>query len=169
VRLNCFLIMAIVLTGCMSPRGFPPVGGIQNFDKVDDYVCRGAQPTHLAILNLGGSRVGAVLNLRNDPLPYEESACKEAGLVYTNISLSGLRAPSKAAMEKVQAELDRLIEAHGAVFVHCAFGCERTGIVVACYRIRHNGYTPQQALDEAEGYGMRGMFVGAKEFILHWK
>jgi len=35
------------------------------------------------------------------------------------------------------------------VFIHCNHGRDRTGTIVACYRIAHDGWTSKQAKDEA--------------------
>ncbi|MDZ4755784.1 MAG: dual specificity protein phosphatase family protein [Phycisphaerae bacterium] len=41
------------------------------------------------------------------------------------------------------------------VLVHCAAGTQRTGGVVACFRMLHQGWSRDDALREAERYGWR--------------
>jgi protein tyrosine phosphatase (PTP) superfamily phosphohydrolase (DUF442 family) len=113
-------------------------------------------------MNLGAK---SIVNLRDDPLPYEEDACLKAGIEYTNIPMGGLCAPSKSTMDSVQAEIDRLPK---PVFIHCRFGMERTGVTAACYQIRH-GVKPEIAYKEAKGRGMSGLYLNAKSLILSYK
>jgi len=40
------------------------------------------------------------------------------------------------------------------VFIHCQHGCDRTGTIIACYRIRHEQWSGKQALQEARHYGI---------------
>ncbi|HSC28090.1 MAG TPA: protein-tyrosine phosphatase family protein, partial [Vicinamibacterales bacterium] len=52
------------------------------------------------------------------------------------------------------------------VFVHCQRGAERTGVMVACYRIGMENWTPEQALDEMEAFRFRGLRFGhLKKFV----
>jgi protein tyrosine/serine phosphatase len=52
------------------------------------------------------------------------------------------------------------------VFVHCERGAERTGVMVASYRMSRDRWTPNQALDEMEAFRFRGLrFRHLKEFV----
>ncbi len=51
------------------------------------------------------------------------------------------------------------------VLVHCKKGADRTGVVIAIYRITHNGWTSQQAKAEANRYGMKPWQLGMKDYI----
>ncbi len=44
--------------------------------------------------------------------------------------------------------------ASGAVFVHCKRGADRTGMVIAVYRISHDHWDNRKALAEAKADGM---------------
>jgi protein tyrosine/serine phosphatase len=52
------------------------------------------------------------------------------------------------------------------VYVHCRQGHDRTAVVVACYRISHDGWTNARAKKEAELYGMAANQIAKKAFIL---
>jgi len=49
--------------------------------------------------------------------------------------------------------------------VHCAAGKDRTGTVVAAYRIAHQKWTNQQALAEAQQIGLHWWERGMKRYI----
>jgi protein tyrosine phosphatase (PTP) superfamily phosphohydrolase (DUF442 family) len=154
-------IMGLIVTGCVSPRGFPPTHGIQNLDRVTDTLSRGAQPTQEGITALKDAGVTRIINLRNDPLRFERERCAQLGIELIEIPLSGTKAPKPDDIEKALAAIQ---SAPGKVFVHCQFGCDRTGTVIACYRIR-SGWTNSDALREAEAYGMSELSCGMKAFI----
>ena len=166
ILLGC--LTAILLSGCTTQRGFPAVQGIQNMDKVDSQLYRGAQPNYAGLCVLKQLGVVKVINLRQpgDIWPLEETKCKELGLQYVNIPLPGLWSPTKEEMEHILKEVKA---ADGPVFVHCQYGCDRTGAVAACYRIRENKVSNRDALKEAEIFGMAAFEVKMKEFILHFQ
>jgi protein tyrosine/serine phosphatase len=51
------------------------------------------------------------------------------------------------------------------VFVHCQAGRDRTGTVVACYRILQCQWTTEQALREADEFRMSRLADQMKEFV----
>ncbi|MFN2514172.1 MAG: tyrosine-protein phosphatase [Pyrinomonadaceae bacterium] len=51
------------------------------------------------------------------------------------------------------------------VLVHCHKGADRTGVVIAIYRITHDGWTSEQAKAEANRYGMKPWQLGMKNYI----
>ncbi len=52
------------------------------------------------------------------------------------------------------------------VFVHCKRGADRTGTVIACYRINHDHWQNQKALTEAKYLGMSRLETAMRHFIL---
>jgi uncharacterized protein (TIGR01244 family) len=93
----------------------------------------------------------------------EERAVAAAGMRYVNVPLSDVHAPSDWQIAKVLALLDN---SAGPVFVHCRRGADRTGTVMACYRIAHDGWTNRRALEEAASYGMSWLEFGMQRYVL---
>jgi protein tyrosine/serine phosphatase len=54
------------------------------------------------------------------------------------------------------------------VFIHCKHGCDRTGTIIACYRIEHDHWSSQAALAEARRYGMSKLARGMRRFIIRF-
>ena len=115
--------------------------------RVDDHVYRGKQPTRQDIAGLAGSGVRTVLDLRGtvDHEKWEQQAVEAAGMKYVRIGLSGIFAPTDRQIDKILAVLED--PALGPVFVHCRRGADRSGVVIACYRI------VARPLDECAGNG----------------
>jgi protein tyrosine/serine phosphatase len=44
-------------------------------------------------------------------------------------------------------------------------GCDRTGTVIACYRIQHDGWDSRKSLSEAKTYGMRRREIFMKNLV----
>ncbi|HZV35464.1 MAG TPA: tyrosine-protein phosphatase [Verrucomicrobiae bacterium] len=150
-----------------GPRGLPPTEGITNFGRVNEFLFRGAQPDTAAIENLKRLGVKSIINLR---VPKEASTNEEAhahatGIVYTNVPLAGMGRPTDEQVAKILSLIDTLPK---PVFVHCKHGCDRTGTVVACYRIAHDHWTTADALNEAGTYGMSGLERGMREYIVNF-
>ena len=51
------------------------------------------------------------------------------------------------------------------VFVHCRLGQDRTGTIIACYRITHDGWNAADARKEAKTRGMSWTQIGMKNYI----
>lgn len=162
---SCLFAMLPILCGCATAlRGVAPTVGIGNYAAVSDQLHRGSQPDRDAIDQLARLGVRTILNLRmpHDAWSDEAAYARSKGLGFVQVPLSGWRAPKEEDIEKVLA----LISASLApVFVHCEHGADRTGLVVACYRIRKQGWPVERALEEAEKHGMSPFQVGMKNFI----
>jgi len=89
-----------------------------------------------------------------------------AGIRYVLVPLSGLAAPSPRDISKLLDLLDS--EANWPVFVHCQRGSDRTGTVIACYRIAHDHWDNRKALAEAQSFGMSRAEIAMRHFILHF-
>lgn len=156
----------LALAGCATQRGFPPSNGIQNYDEVTSVLWRGAQPSGVALEGLAKRGCIKVINLRGgDADPFEAFTCERLNMAYVHLPLSPIGAPSNGAIERALSEIDN---ARGPVFVHCQYGCERTGMVIACWRIRQ-GADPRDALKEALAHGMTPAEWPMKHFIRTFK
>jgi protein tyrosine phosphatase (PTP) superfamily phosphohydrolase (DUF442 family) len=131
------------------------IAGIPNFHVVNDAVLRGGQPTPAGLENLAAAGVKTILDLRNvgETPKYEKDLVERLGMRYVHVPLRGFHTPPEESMSKALAVLNN--NAEGPVFVHCKRGADRTGAVVACYRIQHDGLRNDQALTEARQLGMR--------------
>ena len=162
------LFLCVALSAAGATLGFPADEQIVNFHKVNASLYRGSQPNAAAIEWLRGEGVKSIINLRmaNDVWPGEAEVATARGILYTNIPLNSLSAPTRDQMKTVLAAIALLPK---PVFIHCQHGRDRTGTAVACYRIDRDGWSSQKALTEAEGYGLSPFELEMKQFIRHFK
>ena len=143
-----------------------PAPGVPNFHQVNERIYRGAQPNGEGWDSLAKLGVKTVIDLR----PESEHSCKAekgaveaVGMHYVNLPLSGVHAPSDKQISKALSLVD---DSASPVFMHCRRGADRTGTVIACYRITHDGWTNRRALHEAVSYGMSWIEFGMQRYVL---
>lgn len=138
-----------------------------NFMVVSPTVLRGSQPDEDALLLLQKAGVKLVVNLRHhsknsskpantysffrrhsddDEIDEEQEVCDRIGMKFLNISLDGINAP-------VFEDIDRFVnlfsdEANIPMYVHCLHGRERTGFMLAAYRVKVQNWTVDEAYKE---------------------
>ncbi len=161
-----FLALAASARAEGSPAATEPthVIGVENFHRVNGHVFRGAQPTRQGWVSLSKLGVKTVIDLRR---PVEHSTKKEqleveaAGMHYINFPMNGFDTPNYDQIAKVLASIGD----QDTVFIHCRQGRDRTGTVVAAYRMSHDRWDMPKALDEASTCGMHWYEFGMRRFL----
>jgi len=159
-------LLAVTSIGwVVKPRGVPAQEGIVNFGRVSERIFRGAQPDALGVKRLGTLGVKTIINLRmnDDGWKDEASIAQACGILYTNIPFHGFGRPSDSQVNQVLQLIESL---PGPVFIHCQHGCDRTGTVIACYRIRHDRWSEAKALKEAGRFGLSWFERGMRKYVL---
>ena len=143
--------------------------GVNNFHMVNDHICRGAQPSDEGFQSLAKLGVKTVIDLReaDGRSRAEKKVVEAAGMRYVNIPMLGMHTPDSADVAKVLALFND--RSAGPVFVHCRRGADRTGTVVACYRISHDHWNNEKALDEAKSCGMAWIQRAMHHYVLGYK
>ena len=138
---------------------------LPNFHQVNAQLYRGAQPQRDGLLRLRELGVKTIINLRasDKNARAEEAEAKVLGLRYFNIPLERLGKPTDAEIDQILSIINA--RDNQPVFVHCMKGQDRTGTVIAIYRIKHDGWTSEEAVREAEKYGMKFWQLGMKDYI----
>jgi protein tyrosine/serine phosphatase len=122
---------------------------LPTFGTVDERLLRGGQPTDAGFRKLADLGVKTVVNLRLEE-PYEALTVAGLGLRYLYLPVPDTDRPTDDQVRRF-LELQRDPDA-GKLYVHCAWGVNRTGTMVALWRIQ-NGWSPERALAEAQTYG----------------
>lgn len=156
----------MTVTLCVAgERGVPSNYGILNFGLVDERVYRGAQPDEPAMARLKELGIKTIINLRmpNDVLKEEPVRALGYAMVYTNVPMTGVGKPTDEQINQILSLLETLPT---PIFIHCEHGCDRTGTVIACYRIKHSNWSADAALREAKAYGLSPFERGMRSCIL---
>ncbi len=138
---------------------------LPNFSQVNAKFYRGAQPTETGVQELAKMGVKTIIDLRGeDKLSAKEAVwAKNAGIKFIPVNLSNWFKPKTADIENVIEQIDAA--ENQPVFVHCKRGADRTGTVVAVYRISHDNYTVKEATDEAKKFDFGWWQFWMKDYI----
>lgn len=121
--------------------------------KVSESLYRGPRPQDLGALKEAGfdcliSLQSGVYELLHEDHRESQFPC-EYGLAFYSIGLSDFAPPT---VEQVKLIISK-IKKHQKVYIHCKHGVDRTGVVVACYRVAEQGFAPKTAIDEMFAMG----------------
>jgi tyrosine-protein phosphatase SIW14 len=138
---------------------------LPNFHQVNKNLYRGAQPTLEGVQKLAELGIKTIVDLRGeDKLSISEAAvAHDAGINFRIVTMPDLGRPKDEQVETVLGIIND--PQNWPVFVHCKHGEDRTGVIIACYRISQEGASAQDALKEAKLYGMSRFQFGMKDFI----
>jgi protein tyrosine/serine phosphatase len=160
------LLVALTL---LAPLAYsetqPSFRELPNLYKVNEHLYRGAQPRSGGIKRLSELGVKTIVNLRGeDELSRSErSEAKRYNIQYFSVPMAGIGRPTDAEMSKVMGIVDA--PENWPVFIHCKHGSDRTGTVVACYRITHDRWDAEKATAEARRFGMSWIETGMRSYI----
>lgn len=159
------ILLMVAILNLAHGRGLPAQQGIRNFGQVNQSLYRGAQPNEAGILSLKRLGVKTIVNLRmtDDTGRQEASLAQANGIVYTNVPIKSTGRPKE---DQIATALVIIQNSPGPVFVHCQYGCDRTGTIIACYRIQHDGWSNKAALVEARHYGLSWFERGMRSYVL---
>jgi protein tyrosine/serine phosphatase len=158
-------VLTLLITSAGLAQQAPRYAELPNFHKVSEKLYRGGQPKAGGVKKLADLGIKTIINLRgaDETTRAEEAEAKAAGLAYFNISMPGLSRPTHDQVARVMAILND--QQHWPVFIHCKRGSDRTGTMVALYRISNDEWTANQAMTEAKRHGMSWLEFGMKDYV----
>jgi tyrosine-protein phosphatase SIW14 len=161
--------IAILAFSCLSVFAADNLQGVPNFHQVDDHIYRGAQPTNPGFAELAKLGVKTIIDLREsgERSVAEKKTVEAAGMHYLSFPMGGYSVPSAEVMTKLLALFEDAKA--GPVLVHCRRGADRTGTVVAVYRMVHDRWENAKALAEAKAFGMSWTERAMQSYIAHYK
>ncbi|MGI8495732.1 MAG: fused DSP-PTPase phosphatase/NAD kinase-like protein [Pyrinomonadaceae bacterium] len=138
---------------------------LPNFYLVNSNLYRGGQPKEAGIERLKKMGVKTIIDLRgaDDDSKKEEIWAKNAGIKFITVNLQNWLRPKTSDIEQIINYINQ--PENQPVFVHCRRGADRTGTVIAVYRIRQDGWTARQATDEAKKFGFGWWQFWMKDYI----
>lgn len=144
---------------------------IERFHKVDDQLYRGSQPDAEGFRHLRDIGVKTIINLRieADALRTGEQKIVESlGMRYVHVPIKDGNFFTwfrQIPEESVRQFLDAIRSEQAPFYIHCRRGTDRTGAMVAFYRMVHHGWDAAKAKDEANDVGMRFWYRGLRRQI----
>ena len=123
---------------------------IKNFGQMDERFFRGGQPKKDEYKELAALGIKTVIDLREDPEPYEKPAVEALGMRYVNIPMIAKKYPVAGDVEQFLKLVDD--PETGKFYVHCAGGRHRTGVMGAVYRFNHYGWDFEKVYAEMKKY-----------------
>ncbi|MBI4916559.1 MAG: tyrosine-protein phosphatase [Acidobacteria bacterium] len=156
------LLLAAVTAGAAAPTSAPfaerlEVAGVPNLGRVSPTLLRGGQPTDEGMRALAALDVTVVVDLRDDAGQFaaERALAEGLGMRAVHLPLHGWRTPRREQVEEFLAIL--CANRDRTVFVHCRRGAERTGVMLAAYRLAADGWSAEHALAEMKAYRFRAL------------
>jgi protein tyrosine/serine phosphatase len=146
------LTFAFAAASCAKTHSDPTFSNIKikNFGKMDDRLYRGAQPKQEDYKDLAALGVKTVVDLQDSPTSYEKRAAEAVGMRYVNIPMSDSSYPKQESIDTFLKLVND--PSTGVMFIHCAGGRHRTGVIGAVYRFNVNHWTFDQAYSEMKDY-----------------
>jgi tyrosine-protein phosphatase SIW14 len=142
---------------------------IDNFGQVSATYFRGAQPDASDFADLAAAGVKTVIDLQADGNPGEGRLVESAGMKFKRIAMSTRVAPTPEQI----SEFLKLVNdpANQPVYVHCAGGRHRTGVMTAVYRMTHDGWNSDQAFKEMKQFKFGADFLHPefKKFVYAYR
>ena len=123
---------------------------IKNFGQMDERFFRGAQPKENDYKDLALLGIKTIIDLREDPEPYEKPLVEQFGMLYVNIPMIDKKYPTPEAIELFLKTVND--PNSGKFYVHCAGGRHRTGAMGAVYRFEFYNWNFEQVYKEMKQY-----------------
>jgi Polymorphic toxin system, DSP-PTPase phosphatase len=146
-------------------------------DRAGATVYRGAEPKSRAELTfLASLGVVRVIDLQEGPwarlmedvrtfgADVQLSVDHEKRIELVHAPIFELTTPKTERVDRVLALMRDAIAGGGAVYVHCALGRDRTGMIIALHRVINEGWAPADAYAEWKAHGFEATIVQKIEF-----
>jgi len=135
--------------------------GLSNVGRVAPGVLRGAQPGKDGYATLKAMGVRTVIDMRTSES--EKAQVEAAGM-------KAIAIPIEMTRDGLREKVDRVVAlmadpANQPVYVHCRHGQDRTGIVVAAYRMKQQGWSLADSESEMQAFGFNDVWVNFRKFI----
>jgi protein tyrosine/serine phosphatase len=153
-----------VTAASRPPHWAEPIelAGAPNLHRITKNLYRSEQPTAEGMKNLEKLGIRTVINLR----AFSDDEDEVKG---TNLRRERLRIYTWSVDDKHVIEVMRFLanDANGPFLIHCKHGADRTGLMSAMYRVLHEGWTKEAAIEEMTkgDYGYHAVWKNIIRYI----
>jgi protein tyrosine phosphatase (PTP) superfamily phosphohydrolase (DUF442 family) len=151
--------LALALPGA-RPAIREGVRGVPNFAVVSPILSRGAQPTREGFRQLRERGIRTIVAMRW--MHDDDAAIAGLGL---NSYWIQAKQWNPETEDVVRAMKVILTPEYQPVFVHCQAGKDRTGLIVAVYRILVDGWSADDAIGERKLFGATDFWEESKTYL----
>lgn len=165
-KLLSAVVVGLLLTAASRPPEWAEplaLEGAPNLHKVTETLYRSAQPTAEGMKNLEKLGIRTVINLR----AFHSDADEIAGTKLLNEELS---VKTWHIEDEDVVRVLRIVKdpARGPYLIHCLHGADRTGTMVAMYRMVVQGWPREKVIDELQngGYGFHPIWTNIVTYLV---
>ena len=166
-----FVIITLFMTGCGQsirvdvPEAWAqPVASVNvpNLHMVTPELYRAAQPDAAAMQALAEMGIKTIISLRHSK--GDRALTAGTGMTLVELPVSAGKAGNDAF---VLSALQAICDAEKPVLIHCMHGADRTGLVIAMYRVVEQGWDKEATIDEMThgGYGFHSIYDNLPTYI----
>jgi protein tyrosine/serine phosphatase len=144
----------------------PDLQGVENLWQITERFYRSGQPTAEGFRALEDFGIRTVISMRQTVNDVPLAA--GTGLALVRIPMKSRHVAEHRGDKIVRTmRVLRKSMAQGPVLLHCRHGSDRTGVIVALWRILYEGWSRQAALDEliAGGYGYHAIWANIPRYV----
>ncbi|KAF0119197.1 MAG: Protein tyrosine/serine phosphatase, partial [bacterium] len=88
-----------------------------------------------------------------DEIKEEREQATKANMKFEHVPMHPIWPPKEEQIDRVLALIRD--QNNWPIYIHCEHGVNRTGLIIATYRVKVEGWTPQQAYNEMVRLGFR--------------
>lgn len=124
---------------------------INNLDQVNNQLYRGSAPSPKDVQWLKDHlKIKKIVSLDREAGERIHRACQLLGIEHVMLPLEMNK---QSIVNLLQHNLNDLLMSGGPTFVHCHYGKDRTGLVIAMFKCKYMGLDPEAAIKEAKSFG----------------
>lgn len=139
---------------------------IPNLQQVTEQVFRGGRPVNHDLESMQRNYgIHAIIDLENN-----EQAVNQEKQVAGRIGVKFLSSPMSWQVRPTDQQIDQILQAlqdekNFPIFLHCAHGEDRTGLLMGLYRVEVQGWTPEKAYLEMLKLGFHPKFKALDDYF----
>jgi hypothetical protein len=141
--------------------------GVAYAAEVSPGIYRGGVPDKEGVAWLKTIGVRTVINLRHFHGETEGERVRTAGMGYERIELASSDEPEPTQVDRFLTLIrDQSLR---PVYVHCLHGVDRTGVMMAVYRMEVEGWSNADAVAEMESFGPHAIWRDLQRFVRQYR
>jgi protein tyrosine phosphatase (PTP) superfamily phosphohydrolase (DUF442 family) len=136
---------------------------VGNLYRIEDGFYRGAQPTAAGFKELAGMGVRTVLDLAGGP--GDQRLVRDDSLKFLHVPMSAWGLHDDLVLNALRIMAD---SGNRPLMIHCQHGADRTGAMVALYRIVVQGWSKEAAVREMNegGYHHNSLWKNLDRYVM---